>query len=32
MSTLQPGTAVAAELGLTADQYDVHGTYRAKIH
>ncbi len=32
MSTLRPVTAVAAELGLTADQYDVHGAHRAKIH
>lgn len=29
---VRPVAAVAGELGLTADQYDVHGPHRAKVH
>ena len=32
MSTTRPIAEVAAELGLTSDQYDLHGPRRAKLH
>ena len=32
MSTARPIEDVAVELGLTAEEYDVHGRHRAKIH